>query len=157
MKKLLLLTAAILLAGAGCGSKTDVNVDANVNTNTQPSAATQPANQPDAVIIDAEGTVGGDAQVQVNLTAKVGITAGGTFSPATITVKQGTTVTWTNTGTAKVWIASDPHPTHTDYPGFNSGTDIGAGESWSFTFDKKGTWGYHNHLNPTAKGTVVVE
>ena len=57
---------------------------------------------------------------------------------------------------AKVWIASDPHPVHTAYPGFDSHTDIGAGESFSFTFDKVGSWGYHNHLNSTVRGTVVV-
>jgi hypothetical protein len=31
-----------------------------------------------------------------------------------------------------------------------------AGTSYAFTFGKIGSWGYHNHLNHGATGTVVV-
>ncbi len=87
--------------------------------------------------------------------AKVTVTESG-FSPETLTVKTGTEVTWVNNGGAAVQIASSPHPTHTDYPPLNLGV-VQDGESVSLVFDQAGTYKYHNHLNPSQKGTLVVE
>lgn len=78
------------------------------------------------------------------------------FTPSTLTVKVGSVVTWNNTSGSAVQVASDPHPTHTDLPDLNSGS-LANGQTYSYTFNKIGTWGYHNHLDPTEKGTVVVE
>ena len=87
------------------------------------------------------------------------------YSPKTITVEAGTKVMFVNNSSGAMWTASDPHPVHTAYP--VSGGCIGsvfdeckadaAGASWSFTFDKVGTWGYHNHRNSGMRGTVVVQ
>ncbi len=82
---------------------------------------------------------------------------GNGFNPKSITVKVGDTVTWTDKDTDQVWVASNPHPTHTDYPGFDALKGISTGETYSFTFTKVGTWGYHNHLKPSEKGEVVVQ
>ncbi len=79
------------------------------------------------------------------------------FSPKTVTIKSGMTVTWTNKNVDGMWVASDPHPTHTDYPGFDALKSIPTDGTYSFTFTKTGTWGYHNHLNPSQKGTVIVQ
>lgn len=79
------------------------------------------------------------------------------FSPATITVPAGTTVTFVNNGQAAHRPASNPHPTHTDLPGFDATRALQTGESYSFTFTKVGTWGYHDHPNPSTKGQVVVQ
>ncbi len=78
------------------------------------------------------------------------------FSPATLSVKLGTKVTFKNESSLLMWVASNPHPTHTDYPGFDERASSATGESYSFTFDQKGSWGYHNHMNPSDGGTVVV-
>jgi len=160
MKKLLSIVSVLLLVGAGCGAQTGTSVDVGADANVQTPPSAPPSAPPSGGAGAGAGAGvnvgGGNVDVGASLKADVSITAGGTFSPATITVKKGTTVTWTNTDGAKVWIASDPHPVHTDYPGLDSHTDIGAGESFSFTFDKVGSWTYHNHLNPTVKGTVVV-
>ncbi len=78
------------------------------------------------------------------------------FSPATVRVKAGTTVTFTNNGQALHWPASNPHPVHTDLPGFDAKRGLATGESYSFTFTKVGTWGFHDHLNTIMKGSVVV-
>ena len=78
------------------------------------------------------------------------------FQPKTITIKKGQTVTWTNKDSDELWVASNPHPTHTDYPGFDELKSIPTGQTYSFTFTKVGNWGYHNHLNPSQKGVVVV-
>lgn len=80
------------------------------------------------------------------------------FSPKPITVKLGSIVTFMNNSSKMMWVASAPHPTHTNYPEFNAKKGSAAGESYSFTFDDKtGSFNYHNHLTPTNFGTVVVE
>src|SRR3989344_2750420 len=82
---------------------------------------------------------------------------GETFSPSALTVKVGTTVTFKNVGKSDdMWPASAPHPTHTNLPDFDSKRDIKIGESYSYTFTKVGTWGFHNHENPTANGKITV-
>jgi plastocyanin len=79
------------------------------------------------------------------------------FSPKTVTIKKGDTVTFVNKSSIGLWVASNPHPFHTDYPGFDEKTSIANGGSWSFTFDRAGSWGYHNHRNPTDLATIVVQ
>lgn len=77
------------------------------------------------------------------------------FITATITIKKGATITWTNKDSVNHMVASNPHPVHTDLPGFESQI-LAPGESYSFTFDKVGTFGYHCHLHPSMRGTVIV-
>lgn len=102
-------------------------------------------------------------------TASVTYGASG-FSPATLTVKKGTTVTWTNSGAGNMWVAADEHPTHTEYDGTGraehcasgySGAkpfdQCATGGSYSFTFDKAGSFDYHNHAAAQFTGKVVVE
>lgn len=79
------------------------------------------------------------------------------FSPDSITVKSGTTVTWVNKSSDSMWAASNPHPIHTGLSGFDALKGIPTGESYSYTFTKVGKWGYHNHLGPDKMGEVVVE
>jgi plastocyanin len=79
------------------------------------------------------------------------------FSPATLTVEAGETVTFENESGDDKWPASDVHPTHEEYPGFDAGKAVLDGESYSFTFERPGRWGYHDHLRPELKGTIVVE
>ncbi|OGH72112.1 MAG: hypothetical protein A2921_00520 [Candidatus Magasanikbacteria bacterium RIFCSPLOWO2_01_FULL_43_20b] len=87
------------------------------------------------------------------------------FSPATLTIKKGETVVFKNQSAQSMWPASAFHPTHTAYPttGGCLGSTLDAckgvqlGESWSFQFDFVGNWKYHDHLNPSNFGTIVVE
>lgn len=79
------------------------------------------------------------------------------FSPATLTVAVGTTVTFTNNGQGNHWPASVPHPVHTGLAGFDAKAPLATGESYSFTFTKAGTFGYHDHLNPSLRGTITVQ
>lgn len=90
---------------------------------------------------------------------------GATFEPSILTIKVGETATFRNDSAGQVWPASAMHPTHKVYPAtggcINSAFDackgLMPGESWSFKFDEVGSWKYHDHLNPTRFGTVVVE
>lgn len=78
------------------------------------------------------------------------------YSPSTITVKTGDTVTIKNTSSQSMMFDSDPHPAHTTNPELNVDT-VPAGESKSFVVNRTGTFGYHNHLNAREKGTIIVE
>jgi plastocyanin len=78
------------------------------------------------------------------------------FSPNTITVKVGTLVKWINNSGGVGDVDSDPHPIHTSYPPMNFG-QFSNGSSVELVFDKAGTYHYHNHLNPSQKGTIVVK
>lgn len=78
------------------------------------------------------------------------------YSPATLTIKAGTTVTWTNKSGTMATVNSDPHPTHTNYPPLNLGK-FSDGETLTLRFDQPGTFGYHNHYDASQKGTVVVK
>ena len=82
---------------------------------------------------------------------------GGSFTPNSLTIKKGWTVKFVNKGQSSMWVASGPHPMHTNYPAFDQRASVGSEGSYSFTFDKVGTWKYHNHLNSSQTGTIVVE
>jgi plastocyanin len=69
------------------------------------------------------------------------------FSPATLNVKTGQQVTWTN----KQDIA---HTVTADGGAFNHPMPSGA--TFSFTFTKAGTFAYHCTVHPSMHGTVVV-
>lgn len=71
------------------------------------------------------------------------------FDPASVTVKVGESVTWTNQDSATHTIAGDNG-------GFQSG-DLANGDSFSFTFDQAGTYTYHCGIHPNMKGTVIVQ
>jgi LPXTG-motif cell wall-anchored protein len=71
------------------------------------------------------------------------------FSPATITVHVGDTITWTNVGpTAHTATASDGS--------FDTGT-LQKGQSGSHTFTTAGTIAYICTLHPFMHGTVIVQ
>jgi plastocyanin len=78
------------------------------------------------------------------------------YEPATLSIKLGTQVTWVNKSGQDATVNSDPHPIHTAYPPLNLG-NFSDGGTLTLLFDKAGTYGYHNHLNPGEKGTIIVE
>lgn len=78
------------------------------------------------------------------------------FDPETVTVKTSGQLTITNDSSSELQFNSNPHPIHTVNSELNIGT-ISAGESKSVTLNKTGTFGYHNHLNSSQTGTIVVK
>lgn len=81
---------------------------------------------------------------------------GSAFEPKEITIKKGDTVQWLNISAQSTWPASAIHPTHQVYPGFDALRGISTGETYSFTFDRVGSWRFHDHLHPSITGTVNV-
>ncbi len=78
------------------------------------------------------------------------------FSPVTINAKVGQKVVFKNTSSGSIQVNSNSHPTHTLYPELNIGT-IAAGATGSTSFAKAGSYTYHNHLNASQNGTIVVQ
>lgn len=79
------------------------------------------------------------------------------FAPGVLRIRTGTRVTFTTTTGKFFWPASDLHPSHGIYPAFDPKEPIAATESWSFVFDRVGSWDFHDHLSPYYTGTIVVE
>jgi len=72
----------------------------------------------------------------------------GAFNPASITIKVGDTITWTN---------NDADHDHTvSGKAFSSG-NLKHGASYSFTFTTAGTFDYSDGLHPRMKGKIVVQ
>ncbi len=73
-----------------------------------------------------------------------------TFGPAALTVKVGTTVTWTNNDDIPHSVVSSDHTT------FKSKV-LDTDQSFSFTFTKAGEYAYFCSLHPHMTGKVVVQ
>lgn len=78
------------------------------------------------------------------------------FEPQTHTVKVGTKVSWVNKSGATATVNSAPHPIHSNYQPLNLNS-FEEGEFLELVFEKAGTYNYHDHLNPSRTGTVIVE
>jgi plastocyanin len=73
-----------------------------------------------------------------------------TFNPATLTVKAGTTVTWTNRDDI-------PHGLAATNNVFKRSQALDTDDSFSFTFTTPGTYQYFCYIHPHMTGTIVVE
>lgn len=73
------------------------------------------------------------------------------YMPATIKVKVGTKVTWTNEDNVKHTVTAN------DDSAVKFGSELLAkGETYSYTFNQAGTFSYYCLPHPYMKGTVVV-
>jgi len=72
-----------------------------------------------------------------------------TFGPEKLTIKAGTTVTWTNEDDI-------PHTVASATKAFKSKA-LDTDDSYSFTFTAPGTYEYFCSLHPHMTGTIVVE
>jgi plastocyanin len=117
---------------------------------------------------DRSGDTSEPAQQPAREEATIYFTSSG-FQPADVTVEQGGTVTWINNASRSMWVGSNDHPVHTKYSGTSrsqhceDGDQTSAafdqcstGDRFSFTFEKTGEWGYHNHQPFVPGGTVTV-
>lgn len=127
------LLSAAALTLAGCGA-------------VQPTQTPTPVTTPTAAASTSPAAQGGQT---------VSYTDSG-FSPKSITVKAGAAVTFMNNSNAQIELDSDPHPQHTSFSAFNAHM-LPPGKSFSFTFTTPMTLRYHNHLNASNTGTVIVQ
>lgn len=80
-------------------------------------------------------------------TSKISITSAA-YSPASLTIVSGSTVTWTNNDNM-------PHTVTTEDGNINSG-DIAPGSSFSKTFMTTGTYNYHDVHSTDMTGVLIV-
>jgi LPXTG-motif cell wall-anchored protein len=112
-------------------------------------APAEPA-QPAPQFLADERTESQDAKPKAVASANGAVTiADFNFAPATITINQGDTVTWTNDGPT-------PHSATSPDGAFDTGI-FPRGQSRSHTFDQAGTFAYICTPHPFMKGTVVVQ
>jgi len=71
------------------------------------------------------------------------------FQPMSLTVKAGSTVTWTN-------MDEEPHTVVSSSGLFRSNA-LDTKDSFSFKFEKAGTYGFVCSIHPQMVGTVVVQ
>jgi plastocyanin len=70
------------------------------------------------------------------------------FVPATVTINQDDSVTWTNTDTKSHQVVANA--------GSFASPTLAKGKSYTHAFRSGGTFRYHDGLHPTLKGTVIV-
>lgn len=70
------------------------------------------------------------------------------FSPANLTIKAGTTVTWTNNDSAPHSIKSSS---------FTSSSNLATGQTYQFQFNTPGTFNYSCGIHPMMVGTIIVQ
>lgn len=176
----LLIVIILLLIIAGCQGQIIPKVDDSVSANIPTSGSEDPSDvldNPNTVTAEVQNT--GEPNVVIETIAETVNSAqthtlemsSNGFSPKELTIKSGDTVRFTNVGTQRYWPASAFHPTHTSYPGssitkcntaeantiFDACRAYGPGETYSFIFTEVGSWKYHDHRNPSAAGTIIVE
>ncbi len=105
----------------------------------------------------AEKTATASAEVTVAATIAY---ENGEFSPDCLQISQGTTVTWVNQGDKDIQIGADPHPVHSSNKEVSNGDYVlilGSGEEATVTVNTIGKSAYHDHLNASAGGAIIVE
>lgn len=126
---LLLIACAALIAGCGDDESSD---SASSDAPEQTAPAPETTQETDAPAVEA---------------ATVDITDF-KYEPATVTVKAGGTVEWTNSDTA-------PHTATADDQSFDTGS-LSQGDAKKVTFDEAGTFAYICTFHPFMKATVEV-
>ena len=124
----LILGCVLVLLLAGCGSSTS----ANTATATVPPAATA----------TPQPVASGNQAITIQ---------GFAFNPQSITVKVGTTVTWTDKDTVSHTVTSLSGPAS-----FNSGPLTASGGTFKFTFTQAGTYSYHCMIHPSMMASITV-
>jgi plastocyanin len=136
---LCLLAAGLLVLLAACGGGTTTTAAPTNTPTTAPTntPTTAPTNTPTTASTTTP-TSNGNSVTIMNFA----------FSPGTLTVKTGTKVTWMNKDTVT-------HTVTADQGAFDSGA-LSPGNSFSFTFNKAGTYSYHCNIHHFMMATIIV-
>lgn len=124
------------------------------NTATQPSPTADTTTT--TTTVPTTDSASPQASASAQTSSAIFTLSGSGVSPASVTIKAGESVTWVNNSGSAVQIASDPHPTHTDYPPLNIGMIPDGGQK-SLQFPQAGTYKWHNHLRSSVRGTITVQ
>ena len=75
--------------------------------------------------------------------------AGFAFSPQTLTVAKGTSITWTNNDSTTHTVTSDS--------GIWDSGDLAPGKTFSYTFNQTGTFPYYCKIHPSMTAKVTAQ
>jgi plastocyanin len=78
------------------------------------------------------------------------------FEPTSLEVPLGSMVQFINESNREMWVASNEHPGHELLPTFDEFEAVKKGGSYTYVFDKAGTWPYHDHVNAGIEGVINV-
>lgn len=141
----IIVIAILIAAGAWFASNTNSSL---TGTSTGEYAAST-TNYIDGFIessSSATSTQTSTSTIPTRVTVKMSNFA---FSPATVTIKRGGTVTWTNEDTAAHDVTSTS--------GAFASASLAQGRSYTHTFSTAGTFPYYCSVHPNMKGTVIVQ
>jgi plastocyanin len=125
----LVSVAALLLAACGGGGTTTTSTPAPTATTAQPTPSPTPT------VVNVKIVEANDKYA---------------FSPATLTIKVGTQVVWTNTTDAAHTVTSDTAGV------FGTTSNLNTNQTFMFTFTTAGTFAYHCNIHPYMKATITV-
>lgn len=135
-KKSLPVVVVIVVVGLiGLGLYLRPSISKNATKNPQADAATV-----------------SDLPIKLNLyQAQIAISSRG-FTPVSVKVKKGDSVAWIRKDGSMHLVVSDSGPAS-----FKGQGPLQFNDMYLTTFNTVGTYTYHDQLNPSLKGTVIVE
>ena len=137
---IVVLTALATLLFAACGGTTATQPTSPPTATTAPTAPTTPTAQASPTSAPASTIV------HVQIVEHNGQYA---FQPATITIRKGTQIVWTNGSDA-------PHTVTSDTGAFTSSSTVTPQQTYMLTFNTAGTFTYHCSIHPYMKATITV-
>ena len=108
-----------------------------------------------------DGSTSGNSQPNLNAVKDDDVAAtitytGKGFEPNLDTISANNMVRIRNRSIRVLQFVSDPYEQHTYNPELNIGV-LNPGENKTFYVSQKGRWGYHNALDPTEVGSLIVQ
>ena len=134
-----LIALAVLSACGGAAAG-----DGGAGSSTGSVAAASSSDAPMTMPATSQSSSAAAAPVSTDRVAIQGFA----FGPQAVTIKAGTTVTWTQQD-------EDSHTVTADDNSFTS-QPLGNGQTFTQTFVTPGTYAYHCSIHPFMHGTVVV-
>jgi plastocyanin len=138
---LVVIIAIVAIVGIALANKDD-------NKAATPAPAPPPSSN-SSNNASSSDTTGNSANASQPTSANAVSISNMSYSPATLTVKKGTTVTWTNSDSAAHTVTADSGNL------FDSGT-LNPGKTFNFQFDTAGTFAYHCTFHSSMHGKVIV-
>ncbi|MCX6711532.1 MAG: cupredoxin family copper-binding protein [Candidatus Woesearchaeota archaeon] len=127
----ILIIVILLVAGGIIFYTLQLPTSSNQSTNTGSPQVTQPP-----------GSSSGPQSYNVDIQNFA-------FSPSTMNIAKGDTITWTN-------YDSVPHTVTSDSGSELDSSSISPGQTYTHTFNTAGTFTYHCNFHVTMKATVIV-
>ncbi len=143
----MLVVALLVIAVVGYFYMQSPETDKDMNANPAPTSSdvTPPVTNPSNP--QTPSTNPTTPSTPQSLTVDI---TGFAFSPATLTIHVGDSVTWTNKDSASHTVTSNAGSE------LNSST-LGKDQSYSHTFNTAGTYAYHCAFHSGMKATVIVQ